>query len=75
MAFVTSDLYPDWKGHLLVGSLKFNYLELLRLDGNKVIGREKIAEDVGRVRNVKIGSDGYIYIAIEGQGIVKVVPK
>jgi len=75
MAFVTSDLYPDWKNHLLVGSLKFNYLELLRLDGNKVIGREKIAQDVGRVRNVKIGPDGYIYIAIEGQGIVKVVPK
>jgi glucose/arabinose dehydrogenase len=75
MAFVTSNLYPDWKGHLLVGSLKFNYVELLRLDGNKVIGREKIAEDVGRVRNVKIGPDGYIYIAVEGQGIVKVVPK
>ena len=75
MAFVTSDLYPDWKGHLLVGSLKFNYVELLRLDSNKVISREKIAEDVGRVRNVKIGPDGYIYIAIEGQGIVKVVPK
>jgi glucose/arabinose dehydrogenase len=75
MAFVTSDLYPDWKGHLLVGSLKFNYVELLRLDNNKVIGHEKIAEDVGRVRNVKIGPDGYIYIAIEGQGIVKVVPK
>ena len=75
MAFVTSDLYPDWKGHLLVGSLKFNYVELLRLDGDKVIGREKIAEDIGRVRNVKIGPDGYIYIAIEGQGIVKVVPK
>jgi glucose/arabinose dehydrogenase len=75
MAFVTSDVYPNWKGHLLVGSLKFNYLELLLLDGTKVIGREKIAEDVGRVRNVKIGPDGYIYIAIEGQGIVKVVPK
>ncbi|MFT7627375.1 MAG: glucose/arabinose dehydrogenase [Ulvibacter sp.] len=75
MAFVTSDLYPDWKGHLLVGSLKFGYIELLRLDQNKIIGREKIAEDIGRVRNVKIGPDGYIYIAIEGQGIVKVVPK
>ena len=75
MAFVTGNVYPDWKGHLLVGSLKFNYVELLRLDGNKVISREKIAEDVGRVRNVKMGPDGYIYIAVEGQRIAKVVPK
>jgi len=75
MTFVTGNLYPDWKGHLLVGSLKFNYVELVKLNGNKVIGREKIAVDVGRVRNVKQGPDGYIYIAIEGNGIVKINPK
>jgi glucose/arabinose dehydrogenase len=75
MAFVTSDKYPDWKGHLLVGSLKFNYVELLKLKGNTVIGREKIAEDIGRVRNVKEGPDGFIYIAVEGDGIYKVIPK
>lgn len=74
MAFVTGNRYPEWKGHLLVGSLKFNYVELVRLDGDKVIDREKIAKDVGRVRNVKMGPDGYIYIAVEGQGIVKVIP-
>jgi len=74
MTFVTGDVYPNWKGHLLVGSLKFNYVELLKLDGDKVTGREKIADGVGRVRNVKQGPDGYIYIGIEGKGIVKIVP-
>ncbi|MCW8981003.1 MAG: PQQ-dependent sugar dehydrogenase [Altibacter sp.] len=74
MTFVTGNRYPDWKGHLLVGSLKFNYVELLRLQGDKVVDREKVAEDVGRVRNVKQGPDGYIYIAIEGEGIVKIQP-
>lgn len=74
MAFVTGNKYPEWKGHLLVGSLKFNYVELVKLDGVKVIGREKIAEDIGRVRNVKMGPDGLIYIALEGRGIVKLVP-
>jgi hypothetical protein len=34
-------IYPNWKGHLLVGSLKFQYLELVKLDGTKVIGRQK----------------------------------
>ena len=74
MDFVTGNKYPDWNGHLLVGSLKFNYVELVKLNGNQVIGSEKIAEDVGRVRNVKMGPDGYMYIAIEGQGIVKITP-
>ncbi|MEZ4779056.1 MAG: PQQ-dependent sugar dehydrogenase [Flavobacteriaceae bacterium] len=74
MDFVTGSKYPNWKGALLVGSLKFSYVELLKLDGNKVIGREKIAEDIGRVRNVKMGPDGYIYIAIESQGIVRLMP-
>lgn len=75
MDFVSGDRYPDWKGDLLVGSLKYNYVELLRLDGDQVVAREKIAEDIGRVRNVKMGPDGYIYIGVEGQAIVRIVPK
>ena len=75
MVFVTGDVYPSWKGHLLVGSLKFNYVELVKLKGNEVVGREKIAEGIGRVRNVKQGPDGYIYIAVEGDGLYKVIPK
>ncbi len=74
MAFITSDKYPHWKGRLLVGSLKFAYVELLTLDGEKVTNREKIAQDIGRVRNVKMGPDGLIYIAVEGQGIYRLIP-
>ena len=74
MTFVTSDKYPEWKGHLLVGSLKFQYLELVKINGNKVIGRQKIATDVGRVRNVSQGPDGFIYMGVEGEGIVKIIP-
>ena len=75
MAFVTSDLYPDWKGNLLVGSLAFQYLERLVLNGEKVSYREKLMEDIGRVRNVRQGPDGYIYVAVEGKGIYKLIPK
>ncbi len=74
MAFVTSDRYPDWKGHLVVGSLKFQYLELVKLKGKEVIERQKIATDIGRIRNVAQGPDGYIYIAVEGKGIFKIIP-
>jgi glucose/arabinose dehydrogenase len=75
MTFVQGDLYPDWKGDLLVGSLKFGYVELLELKGEKVTGRKRIAQDIGRTRNVKQGPDGYIYVAVEGRGIFKLVPR
>lgn len=74
MTFVTSNKYPDWKGHVLVGSLKFQYLELVKLDGNKIIGRQKIATNIGRLRNVIQGPDGFIYMGVEGKGIVKIIP-
>ncbi|GAA4274579.1 PQQ-dependent sugar dehydrogenase [Aquimarina gracilis] len=74
MDFVTSDKYPDWKGDLLVGSLKFQYLELVELTKNKVTGRKKLLEDMGRVRNVRQGPDGFIYVALENKGIVKIIP-
>ncbi len=75
MTFITSDIYPEWKGNLLVGSLKFRYLERLELKNDKVVKREKLFEGMGRVRNVKQGPDGYIYVAMEGVGIVKINPK
>lgn len=73
LAIVDSDKYPDWKGSLLVGSLKFSYLERLVIENNEVVKREKLFEDIGRLRNVIQASDGYIYIAVEGKGIYKIV--
>ena len=75
MAFSTSNIYGDWKGDLFVGSLKFEYLEHLVIKENKVVKREKILDGIGRVRNVVEGPDGYLYLGIEGTGIVKVLPK
>ena len=75
MAFISSDTYgKDWKGSVLVGSLKFQYLERLAMDGNTVTKREKLMADLGRVRDVKEGPDGLIYVAVEGKGIYKLVP-
>ncbi|MEG9329115.1 PQQ-dependent sugar dehydrogenase [Salinimicrobium catena] len=73
--FVTSDKYPELKGDLLAGSLKFQYLEHLSLDGKKVTAREKLLEGIGRVRDVVQAPDGFIYVSVEGKGIVKLLPK
>lgn len=76
MSFVSSDLYPGWKGNLLVGSLKFQYVARLELDGNKVIHEERIVENLGRVRAITQGPDGYIYVSTEGPGmVVRLIPQ
>lgn len=75
MAFVNSDQYPEWKDNLMVGSLKFQYLERLVLENNKVTKREKLFDGIGRVRNVKQGPDGFLYLAVEGKGILKIIAK
>jgi len=74
MTFVTSDIYPDWKGKIIVGSLKFAYLVALELEGDKVLRQEILFPGIGRVRNVMQGADGYIYVATDGAGIFKIVP-
>jgi len=75
MAFSTSDIYPKWKGNLFVGSLRFEYLERLELKNNTVVKREKVLDSIGRVRNIEQGPDGYLYLGVEGKGIVKIIPK
>ena len=75
MAFSTSDNYPKWKGNLLVGSLKFEYLERLVIEDNKVKERHKVLKGVGRIRNIKQGPDGLLYLGVEGKGILKIIPQ
>ncbi len=75
MTFVVSDLYPEWKNSVLIGSLKFNYIHRIELNGESMSFEEKVLEDIGRVRTIREGPDGYIYVSIEGKGIVKIKPK
>jgi glucose/arabinose dehydrogenase len=55
----------------LIGSFEISIPELVKLKGNEIIGRQKIGTDIGRLRNVAQGPDGYIYIGVEGKGILK----
>ena len=76
MSFVSSELYPAWRGNLLVGSLKFRYVARLELDGKKVSHEEKLLENLGRVRAITQGPDGYMYVSTEGPGlVVRIVPE
>jgi aldose sugar dehydrogenase len=70
MAFVNSDKYPGWKGNIMVGSLRYQYLNRCIVKDNKITGQEKILLNIGRLRNVEMGTDGYIYVSVEKPGLV-----
>ncbi|MFD2245710.1 PQQ-dependent sugar dehydrogenase [Pontibacter ruber] len=75
MAFVYGDRYKAWEGDLLVGSLRFQFLSRLKMDGNKVVSEEKLLKNIGRVRDVRMAPDGHIYISVETPGIIyRLVP-
>ncbi|MBE1299013.1 MAG: PQQ-dependent sugar dehydrogenase [Alteromonadaceae bacterium] len=75
MQFITTDKYPEWKGHLLVGSLKFAHVVLLELEGSEVKSHSKLFEGAGRIRSLATHPNGDLYIGTDGNGIFKVVPK
>lgn len=75
MTFVKGNRYPKWENDILTGSLRFEYLHRVVLDGNTVVREEKLLEGIGRVRNVEMSPDGYIFVALEKPGrILKLVP-
>ncbi len=70
LAYISSDKYPAWKGNILVGSLRFNYVNRVVLKNSKVEKQEKTMINIGRTRNVIQGADGFIYVGTENPGTV-----
>ncbi len=67
--------YPGWQGDFLTGSLSFEYLERTIMRNNRVIGREKLLEKIGRIRQVTQSPDGSIYFSVENPGkIYQIIP-
>ena len=66
MAFLNSERYgAAWRGNLFVGSLKFGYLARLELAEpfkGKVVREHKLIEGAGRIRDVRQGPDGLLYV-------------
>lgn len=63
MAFYDGDAFPAWKGSLFVGALKDRLLSRLTLDGDRVVSEERLIKRMlGRIRDVRAGPDGLIYL-------------
>jgi glucose/arabinose dehydrogenase len=63
MAFYTGNKFPKWRGSLFVGALKDQLLVRLQLDGENVVKEERLLTGaLGRIRDVRSGPDGYLYL-------------
>jgi glucose/arabinose dehydrogenase len=88
MTFYNGSLFPAWKGSLFIGSLGGTHLVRLSINGEKVTGEERLLTELqprARIRNVRQGPEGALYVLAEGGGgrgapptpgrILKLVPK
>ncbi|HEX8038690.1 MAG TPA: PQQ-dependent sugar dehydrogenase [Chryseosolibacter sp.] len=68
--FVTGKLFSKWSGNLLVGALAFEEIRRLVIDKDKVTEQEMILKGVGRVRDLKTGPDGALYVLLNSPDMV-----
>lgn len=64
--FCASPLFPNWRNNLLVGALAFQELRRLVIENDKVLKQEILIKGMGRIRDVKFGPDGALYLLTNG---------
>ncbi|HYE87319.1 MAG TPA: PQQ-dependent sugar dehydrogenase [Vicinamibacterales bacterium] len=81
MTFYTGSLFPQWRGSLFVGGHGTRDLVRLSLEGERVVGEERLLKDLQpkqeQVRDVRTGPDGALYVLTDGAAgrLLKLVPK
>ena len=74
--FYTGDAFPAWRGSLFVGGLASTRLVRLVIENGRVTGEEHLLTDRGqRIRDVKQGPDGNLYVVTDATALWKIVPK
>lgn len=65
MMIYTGDKFPQWRGSMFVAGMAAQQLVRLTLKGQNVVSEESLAAGLGRIRDVRQGPDGLIYLVIE----------
>ena len=75
MEFYTGNSFPMWKGNLFIGAMVLRHLNRLVIKDNKVVHEERLLKDQKwRVRCVKQGPEGFLYIGVDGGMILRIRP-
>ena len=61
----TGDKFPQWRGNIFAGGMNGQQLSRLTLDGQRVVSQELLVQRMGRIRDVRQGPDGYIYLVTD----------
>ena len=77
MIVYDGSMFPEWQGNIFVGGMASMKLVRLQLENDKVVGEEWLLRDRGRVRDVRQGADGAIYVLLEAAdgAIVRIARK
>ena len=76
LAFYTGNLFPQWKDSLFVGALRGQFLDRLTMNGKRVVAEEPLLVDENtRIRDVRIGPDGAVYVLADNGKLFKLTPK
>ncbi|MEL7463641.1 MAG: PQQ-dependent sugar dehydrogenase [Pseudomonadota bacterium] len=66
LAWYDGEMFPEWRGDLLVGALKYRLISRLDVEGGEIVGEERLfADEFGRVRDVRQAPDGSIWFATD----------
>jgi glucose/arabinose dehydrogenase len=78
MAWYEGDAFPQWRGDLFIGALVDREVRRIDLEQGEVVKQEALFSDLGeRIRDVRTGRDGYLYLLTDGNGgkLIQVSPK
>ena len=81
ITFYTGDKFSAWKGNLFITGMVGQKLIRMEIKGRQIASQETLIADYGRVRDVKVGPDGLLYVLLQnmngdakGGSIIRLVP-
>jgi len=74
LAIYSGKAFPRWDGNFLVGSLAQMDLFRVVMDGERPVAQEIILHGVDRIRDVRVGPEGYVYVLTDGGQLLRLVP-
>ncbi|MEX2611248.1 MAG: PQQ-dependent sugar dehydrogenase [Gemmatimonadota bacterium] len=76
LAIYHGDAFPGWRGDAFVGGLAGQQLARVDLDGNRATGWETLLEGYGRIRDVRVGPEGHLYLLVDAEDapMIRLVP-
>lgn len=75
LAFYDGEHFPQWRGSAFVTALAYQMVVRLEFEGDKVVHQEELLKNTGRIRDVRVLSDGHLYLVYDEPGrIVRLLP-